>query len=265
MKRNKLLAMAMPALLLSGCASLGPSSEAGIRPAFNFPVTNNDTPYTQCLKNLAQNKKVNNLPTFAVGEIADKTGQLNVDDSGNSNGRALTQGVSEVMISSLAKTRMANQVERLDLRIPLAEVKLAEQKRLTRSVESYNKIPASDFIVIGALTELNYNIISGGTQLFVKGIGGGGRMVVINVALDLRVVDSRNFSVRYVSSLQKQIYGYEVEANVFRFFGNNLVEFDAGQVRNEPLQLGVRSVVLTAPGLLARTCQVMKSDEARTS
>ena len=90
---------------------------------------------------------------------------------------------------------------------------------------------------------MNYNIVSGGTQLFVKGIGGGGRMVVINVALDLRVVDSRNFAVRYVSSLQKQIYGYEVEANVFRFFGDTLIEFDAGMIRNDPLQLGVRSVV----------------------
>ncbi len=270
MKRNKLLAMAMPALLLSGCAALGPSSDAGIRPAFNFPVTNNDTPYTQCLKNLAQNKKANNLPTFAIGEIADKTGQLSVDDAGNANGRALTQGVSEMMISALAKTRMANQVERLDLRIPLAEVKLAEQKRLTRSIESYNKIPASDFIVIGALTELNYNIISGGTQLFVKGIGGGGRMVVINVALDLRVVDSRNFSVRYVSSLQKQIYGYEVEANVFRFFGDTLIEFDSGMIRNDPLQLGVRSVVEMATyqimtdflGLPAEnSCNLVETDD----
>jgi curli production assembly/transport component CsgG/holdfast attachment protein HfaB len=41
----------------------------------------------------------------------------------------------------------------------------------------------------------------------------------------------------------KQIFGYEVEANVFRFFGSQLVEFDAGRIQNEPLQLGVRSVV----------------------
>jgi curli production assembly/transport component CsgG/holdfast attachment protein HfaB len=34
-----------------------------------------------------------------------------------------------------------------------------------------------------------------------------------------------------------------VEADVFRFFGNTLVEFDAGSVRNEPLQIAVRSVI----------------------
>lgn len=226
--------------VLSGCASVMAPMNEGIKPAYSYPVTTNDTPYSQCLSNL-RGYKVSQKPVFAVGEVADKTGQFNYDVNGKGN--ALSQGVSEMVISALAKTGKANMVERLDLRIPLAEVKLAEQKRLTRSTEDYGRLPASDFIVVGALTELNYNIVSGGSQLFIRGIGGGARTVVINVALDLRVIDSRNFSVRYVSSLQKQIYGYEVEANVFRFFGNNLIEFDAGAVRNEPLQLGVRSVV----------------------
>lgn len=214
-----------------------PRGSAGIQPNFTYAVTNNDTPYSQCLESLKQ-IEVNNLPVFAVGEIADKTGQVDIDN----NGYALTQGVSEMVISALAKTGKANMVERLDLRIPLAEVKLSEQKRLSRSIEDYGKLPASDFILVGALTELNYNIVSGGAELFVRGVGGGGRMVVINVAMDLRVIDSRNFTIRYVSSLQKQIVGYEVEANVFRFFGNNLVEFSAGTIRNEPMQLAVRSI-----------------------
>jgi len=239
MKHKTILAMAMQAMLLTSCA-MGPSSETGVRPSFNFPVTNNDTPYTQCLQGLGKINAVN-LPTFAVGEVADKTGQFNNDTNGS--GHALTQGVSEMVISALDKSKKAYQVERLDLRIPLAEIRLSEQNRLSRRVEDYGKLPASDFILVGALTELNYNIVSGGTQLFVKGIGGGARMVVINVALDLRVVDSKNFRIRYVSSLQKQIYGYEVEANVFRFFGDTLLEFDAGMIRNDPLQLGVRSVV----------------------
>ncbi len=267
-KNKMFLVLAMQALLLSGCAgAVGPASEAGIKPSFNFPVTNNDTPYTTCLKRLAPIKAVN-LPTFAVGEVADKTGQFNNDTNGT--GHALTQGVSEMVISALAKTKKAYQVERLDLRIPLAEVKLAEQNRLTRNIADYGKLPASDFILVGALTELNYNIISGGSQLFVKGIGGGARMVVINVALDLRVVDSKSFKVRYVSSLQKQIYGYEVEANVFRFFGNTLIEFDGGMIRNDPLQLGVRSVVEMAVyqimtdfiGLPAsKSCRLVETDD----
>lgn len=224
------------ALALTGCIANGQEPE-GVAPIYTYPVTNNDTPYSQCLTELSF-LEADNLPVFSVGEVADKTGQINYEENGN----AISQGISEMVISALYKTRKANLVERLDLRIPLAEVKLAEQKRLNRDVKEFSNLPASDFIIVGALTELNYNITSGGAQLFVKGIGGGARTVVINVALDLRVVDAKNFAVRYVSSLQKQIFGYEVEANVFRFFGNTLVEFGAGAVQNEPLQLGVRSV-----------------------
>jgi holdfast attachment protein HfaB len=230
----------MGAAGLTGCASIPPDlSSPGVKPAYSYAVTDNDTPYSQCLASLAHvHANATRLPVFSVGEIADKTGQIDPDN----NSRALSQGVSEMVISALYKTHKAGLVERLDLRIPLAEVKLAEQKKLTRSINDYGRLPASDFILVGALTELNHNIVSGGGELFVQGSGGGMRTVVINVAMDLRVIDARTFQVRYVSSLQKQIYGYEVEANVFRFFGNTLVEFDAGAVRNEPLQLGVRSV-----------------------
>ena len=231
------LKAALASLALGGCIATG-QEKGGIEPLFSYPVTNNDTPYSQCLSALAD-IPVERKPIFSVGEVADKTGQINYEENGN----AISQGISEMVISALFKTGKANLVERLDLRIPLAEMKLAEQKRLGRDIESFSALPASDFIVVGALTELNYNITSGGARAFVQGIGGGVRTVVINVALDLRVVDTRNFAVRYVSSLQKQIYGYEVEANVFRFFGSTLVEFDAGSIRNEPLQLGVRSVV----------------------
>lgn len=235
----KRLCIVLGSLLLAGCASsIHPDdSSAGIKPNFSYPVTRNNTPYSQCLE-LLSDVPANNLPVFSVGEIADKTGQINYDE----NGHALTQGVSEMMISALAKTEKVHLVERLDLRVPLAEVKLAEQEKLTRSIEDYGKFPASDFIVVGALTELNYNIVSGGAQLFIRGMGGGGRTVVVNVAMDLRVINSKNFAIRYVTSLQKQIVGYEVEANVFRFFGDTLLEFDAGAIRNEPMQLGVRAI-----------------------
>lgn len=237
MKISKIGMLAGCALLLGACQATSVYPETGVKPEYSFPVTTNETPYSTCLAALSR-VPGNRLPTFAVGEVADKTGQINYDE----NGHALSQGVSEMVISALGKTGKANLVERLDLRIPLAEMKLAEQRRLQRSIEEY-QLPASDFIVAGALTELNYNITSGGAQLFIRGIGGGVRTVVINVALDMRVINAKNFTVPYTTSLQKQIYGFEVEANVFRFFGSTLVEFDAGQIRNEPLQLGVRSVV----------------------
>jgi len=225
-------------LLLGGCAASDVYPTTGATPTLGLPVTNNDTPYSQCLVALAK-PRGKNVPVFSVGEIADKTGQ--VDRSNNA--AVITQGITEMMISAFYKTQSVALVERFDLRIPLAEAKMVQEKLAIKPAQTAAPIRASNFVVMGALTELNYNIVSEGARLTVSGIGGGARTVVINVGLDARVVNSQSFDVVHVSSLQKQIFGYEVEANVFRFFGTTLVEFDAGRIQNEPLQLGVRSVV----------------------
>lgn len=203
------------------------------------PVTDNDTPYTICLRALARNP-ASNRPTFAIGNVIDKTGKRSYDLINDSF--ELSQGVSEMVISAFFKTRQVNLAERLDPRIALAEQQLIQQE-LIKSPAGVVNIAPSHFLVLGALTELNYNIHSGGERLFIAGIGASRRAAVINVGLDLRLVDINSLGTVYVTSLQKQIVGVEYEAGIFRFFGDRFVEFDAGQVRNEPLQLGVRSVV----------------------
>lgn len=241
MKRLLKPAIGLAVIALGGCTTPATIGTSGTEPLLGAAVTNNDTPYSKCLGALGQ-LAGSNLPVFAVGEVADKTGQF--QPTGNGTSTVLTQGVSEMVMSALYKTRKARLVERYDLRIPLAQAKMAEQKLTSpESAIRPGTVRGSDFVLMGALTELNYNITSGGGRLAVGGIGAGARTVVINVGLDLRVVNSRTFEVPYVTSLQKQIIGFEVEANVFRFFGTQLVEFDAGMRKNEPVQLGVRSVV----------------------
>lgn len=239
MRSKPLIAAVTASLALGACTGPSIYSKDGVRPTLGLPVTSNDTPYSQCLEDLAK-QPAKNLPVFTIGEIADKTGQL---DRSNNGGTVLTQGVSEMMMSAFYKTHRVSLVERYDLRIPLAEARMVKEGLAVKPAQTAKPIRASNFVVMGALTELNFNIVSDGARLAISGIGGGGRTVVINVGLDIRVVNSQSFDVVYNTSLQKQIYGYEVEANVFRFFGSRLVEFDAGRIQNEPLQLGVRSVV----------------------
>jgi curli production assembly/transport component CsgG/holdfast attachment protein HfaB len=224
--------------LLCSCTSQQLYGSKGVKPLFSFPVTNNDTPYTRCLGSLAK-LPGEHLPTISVGEVADKTGQR----EGLAESSIISQGISEMVMSAFYKTGKTRMVERFDLRIPLAENKMTETKMITQANQKAGPVRASDFVVLGALTELNYNILSEGAGLYVHGIGAKGRTVIINVGLDLRMINAQTFDVVYVSSLQKQIYGFEVDANVFSFFGSQLVEFDAGRIKNEPLQLGVRSVV----------------------
>ena len=238
MRSLPFLLLAALSVSVGGCAAQSIYPQEGVKPTLGLPVTTNDTPYSQCLARLAS-VPAKNMPIFSVGEIADKTGQIDR----STNGTVLTQGITEMMMSAFYKTHRVSMVERYDLRIPLAEARMVQQKLAVKPAQTAAPIRASNFVVMGALTELNFNIISEGARLAVSGIGGGGRTVVINVGLDVRVVNSQDFDVAYVTSLQKQIYGYEVEANVFRFFGSRLVEFDAGRIQNEPLQLGVRSVV----------------------
>lgn len=248
MGRKRLLAvflLALASVATTGCGGAVPSSDRpGVEPTYTFPVTDNETPYSRCLRELRTVTEIdgrplgNGRPVFAIGEITDRTGQY--EDEGLS--RPLTQGVSEMVYSAMHKTGKAQLVERYDLRIPLAEMALVEQGAVVgRTADSY-RIQGSDFVILGAITEMNFNIVSGGVGLNVYGIGGSGRVAIINVAMDLRVVDTTSFRVPYVVSLQKQIRGTEVEADIFRFFGETLVGFEAGGIRNEPLQVGVRSV-----------------------
>jgi curli production assembly/transport component CsgG/holdfast attachment protein HfaB len=238
MKRpfQKLAAASLIVLSVSACSTAA-SLDGPVRVLSGPPVTDNNTPYSRCLAELRE-LPGNNFPAIAVGEVADKTGKFDADETGF----AVSQGISEMTMSAFFKTGKTRLVERFDLRLAQQEfnfrnTNLAGRKNLAGSVT------AADFMVTGALTELNYNIVSGGAGLWVNGAGAGVRTVVVNVALDLRVVAADTLNIAYISSLQKQIVGYEIEANVFRFFGTNLIEFDAGEIRNEPMQLGVRSVV----------------------
>lgn len=233
----QLIATSALALLAAACTTL-PRQEtpAGVRTDSRMPVTSNDTPYSRCLKALS-GLAGDNRPAIAVGEVADKTGKQSVTE----HGYELSQGATEMVISAFYKTRKARLNERYDLRVANQELLLRRGKLVAEPLTE-GAVHGSDFIVTGALTELNYNLVSQGAGVWVRGAGGGVKTAVVNVALDLRVISPRTLEVVYVTSLQKQIVGREVQANVFRFFDNTLVEIDAGKIRNEPLQLGVRSV-----------------------
>jgi len=65
----------------------------------------------------------------------------------------------------------------------------------------------------------------------------------MNVALDLRLVDTRTLEVVDVISYQKQIVGREVKAGVFDILNGNIFDISAGQGAQEPMQLAVRAEI----------------------
>jgi curli biogenesis system outer membrane secretion channel CsgG len=262
-RRSRILAMAgAAAAALSGCVSPVAGPNGNYAPTIgDAPVTANPTPYSAalvCLSQYAQRYGVH-APRIAVGRISDYTGKA--EDNG---GREITQGASLMAISALAKAG-APLVERYDTSVSELELKYANNKLISDQPDigpggptgpaPYRKImagqvPGSDFYLVGGITELNYDIRSsgvngqGGKQDATKGTGlATGQLYVMNVALDLRLVETKTMEVVDVVSYQKQIIGRQVGAGLFKFFGSNVIDISAGEGGLEPIQMAVRAMV----------------------
>jgi curli production assembly/transport component CsgG/holdfast attachment protein HfaB len=247
-------------LAQQGCASTTANRTTGLytRPMGNAPVTHNDTPYSRplvCLASYARESGVK-PPRIAVGRIADMTGK-----SEQITGTQLTQGASLFAMSALGKAG-ERLVERYDTAVPEIELRYAGTRLLSDAPERAGKDPenyrrtlvgqiaGSDYYIVGGITELNANIRSGG----LDGTGGStsahkpkGTLehttYVMNVAIDLRLVDSRSQEVVNMVSYQKQIVGRQVSLGVFDFFHGNIIDVAGGTSGVEPQHLAVRSLI----------------------
>ena len=247
------------ALLLAGCVSpvAGPSGLYA-SPIGNAPVTSNPTPYSTALYCLADYARRYNLPSprMAVGRISDYTGSIS-----SHGGRQITQGASLMANTALAKAG-ARIVERYDTSVSEMELRYANNKLIGDAGaggaddNQYRRIlagqvPGSDFYIVGGITEVTYNIRSGGFDLAGGEVDsnrpGSGlinhRVYVMNIAMDLRLVQTTTLEVVDVVSYQKQIIGREISAGVFDFLNGNVFDISAGSSGTEPVQLAVRALV----------------------
>jgi len=249
------------ALLLAGCANLEqapaettePPQIASLQSAMPTPVS---TPYDVpmvCLADRISEQRGWPLKV-AVGQIKDYTGRFSELDGG----APVTQGGSLMAISALHKLGNSVKIlERFDIEPAQKEKGYEDQQRLgTGQVQrdangqpvrwrlfQPGRVMQSDVFLVGGITEVNYNISSGGGEVRINGIGPRARTFTLNVAADLRLVETSTLRVIDTVSLQKQLTGYEVGVDVFRFFDDTLVDARAGAKNQEALNLGVRAVL----------------------
>ncbi|MEM9574471.1 MAG: CsgG/HfaB family protein [Pseudomonadota bacterium] len=222
-------------------------------------VVNNTTPVEPAFTCLADYIRENQMPqvSITVGNVKDFTGKYAESEGGN----AITQGGALMVISALGK--LGNTIalrERFDTVIADREFAYMDDKRLgdgkIRVITSNGQqqrinflpkvggsVQSSQVYIVGGITELNYNLSTGGISAEIAGIGPRIRQYTISVAADLRLVNTSNLNVVKSVSLQKQVVGYEVKAGVFKFFGDNLFNIEGGVKSQEPLQLAVRTVL----------------------
>jgi curli biogenesis system outer membrane secretion channel CsgG len=262
LRRYLLRTAAVPALTmgLSACANISHQLVAEdeapvvIGPAVRDNRTPLDAAYRCYGGELAQR-----LPaplSIGVGEVRDYTGKYS-----DLEGSAVTQGASPMLFSALFKLGGAVRVhERFDTRVGELELNYLDKKRLGSGgphkvggqtvpwMPYYGgSILKSRYYIVGGITELNYNIQSAGAEFRVSQTGPKARVYSMSVAADLRLVNTETLVVESAVSVQKQITGYEVGFELFRFFGGGsgteLVDINIGNKSQEPLQLGVRAVL----------------------
>jgi len=260
-------------LLLGACADISHTfigdDEAPVvfGPAVRSNVTPLDTAYT-CYGQKLQQSGVR--MSIGVSDIRDYTGKAS-----DLEGTVVTQGGPLMAYSALGKLGSAIQLhERFDTRVAELELAYMDRRQLGDG-SSYQvngqevpwkpyfggSIVQSDYFVVGGITEVNYNIQSGGAQLGIDLVGPRARVFTMSVAIDLRLVDTQSLLVVATSSLQKQIVGYEVGVEIFKFFGTTLVDFNAGVKNQEPIQLGVRTTLeLALLDLLGKATGVFYQD-----
>lgn len=218
------------------------------------PVRNNVTPMEGVLACFARklNASGRRPLVIGVGDIKDFTGRYSINE-----GSVVTQGGSLMLFSALGKLGGTVRIaERFDPTIAERELGYMDRRQLGNGeIQEANgqKVPwlpyyggtiqVSDFYIAGGISEVNFNISSGGAEASLNNIGAKRRTYTQSVAVDLRIVDTRTLLVVDAISLSKQFSGYEVGANTFRFFGLGLIDINVGQKGQEPLQLGIRAAI----------------------
>ncbi len=245
-------ALAAAALAVTACVSPVPGATGNYAsPIGTAPVTVNPTPYSEALVCMGQFARAENInaPRIAVGRILDYTGKADIE-----GGRRVTQGASLMAMSAFAKSG-ARLVERFDTSVSEMELTFKNNKLIEDGKGGYAKINAgevagSDFYLVGGITELNYNIRSVGGEAYAGDLDAadtkgtlGGKMFVINIAMDLRMVETKTLNVVDVISYQKQIIGREISLGIFDFANGNVFDIGVGGRAQEPIQLAVRSTV----------------------
>lgn len=253
--------------LLSGCGALPRmDGDRYVTPLSGAAVTANLSNYTKQLDCLGDFLKQANLPPsrFAVGRVEDYSGKQDLV-----NGKRMTQGAALMVISALAHTRLPI-VERLDTSVAEMELKYTDNKLIGDTVPSPENafrrtiagtVVGSDYHIVGGITEVNYNVRSGSLETTVSSIGASGRYAVLDVAIDLRLVNTRTLQVVDVASVQKQIIGTEIRAGIFRFLSDSVIDINAADKAQEPIQKAVR--MLTERAVFKLVAGVYKVPEGQ--
>lgn len=247
--------LVMASLALTGCTPI--MGQEGL-PAKGYigPVpAATHTPADAALACLAKTPQVRNSRLmFAVHVVTDQTQKFSSYESGG----YVPHDSAAMLVTALAKAGI-KQVNRINTAVSDFEVAKAREQLLgDGGPEKVGDITVpyrpllkgsmrgSDYVIDGAITQLDFNTFSGGAQADVLGLGGGARVFALTVGADLRVTDTRSTRIVLAQSYTKQAVGKEIYGSIFRFFNDELYDVKIGTKYQEGLHAGVRWLMAEA-------------------
>ncbi|MFW6301864.1 MAG: CsgG/HfaB family protein [Bacillota bacterium] len=191
---------------------------------------------TQLLASLSEPEEKSSVAVF---EIADKTGQRT-----ETNSALVSQGAGDMLITALKRSRQFKVLDRISNDNLMNEHELKDNNLIPSGEgPELNELTGADYIIDGAVTEYQVDKKSGGSGLSIAGVGGSNEYAVASTAIDLRLVDTTSGEVVWSRSLKDEIEGKRVGVEAFEFMGDNIVEFESGQGKQEVVNLVLRTLL----------------------
>ncbi len=188
-------------------------------------------------------------PSVAVYSIADKTGQRK-----ETGGSVVTQGATDMLITALHRSRQFKVLDRTSLGDFMNEQQLRAEDRLALGEgPDLGEMTGADYLIEGAITEYQVDKETGGLGISIAGLGGTAEKATASTAIDIRVVDTTTAEVVWARSLKDEIEGERVGVEAFSFMGDNIVEFETGEGKQEVINLVVRSLLEEAVFMMAES------------
>jgi len=117
------------------------------------------------------------------------------------------------------------------------------KKEIRHRILTHGQMLGSTHLLSGAITRLDFDTSSGGFELYVNGVGAGKRVYRMLIGMDMHVTNTITGEIEWAKAYDKQFFGVEIAAGVFRMIDGEMVDLNTGVETGEPIQTGVHYLV----------------------
>ena len=205
------------------------------------------TPATPTLRDLVRLPEPQGRIVASVYGFRDMTGQYKAaPDSAYST--AVTQGAGAMLTKAMLDSHWFLPVEREGLQNLLTERRIVrgggEQDKTNSNLPD---LTPAGILLEGGIVSYETDVRTGGFGLRYFGAGVSDQYRTDQVTVNLRAVDTRTGRVLASVNTTKTVYSKKMDSDVYRFIRfKELLEYEAGYTRNEPVQLCVQDAIEAA-------------------